>query len=40
MGGVMGRDEFELQMNGTREGDTITVDGVIRGTALQLAGTL
>lgn len=38
--GVMARDEFDLQITGAPDGDTITVDGVIPGTALRLAGTL
>ena len=40
MANVMRRSEFDLELNGTRQGDTISVTGKIPGTSMHLAGTL
>jgi hypothetical protein len=37
---VMGQTEFDLDVNGTRQGDTVTVIGTIPGTPLELHGSL
>jgi hypothetical protein len=37
---VMGRDNFDLELTGTLQGNTIGVTGVIPGTQLRLNGTL
>ena len=37
---VMGRDEFDLEVTGTQQDNTITATGIIPGTQLRLAGTL
>ena len=40
MANVMRRSEFDLELNGTVQGDTISVIGKIPGTSMHLAGTL
>jgi len=40
MQNVMGRDEFDLELNGTLKGNIISVTAKIPGTPLQLNGTL
>jgi hypothetical protein len=40
MANVMRRNEFDLELNGTMQGDTISVTGKIPGTSMHLAGTL
>jgi hypothetical protein len=40
MANVMGRSEFDLELNGTMQGDTISVTGKIPGTSMHLAGRL
>jgi T3SS negative regulator,GrlR len=37
---VMGRDEFDLELNGTLKGSLIALTAKIPGTQLQLSGTL
>lgn len=37
---VMGRDEFDLELNGTLKGNIVTLAAKIPGTAMQLSGTL
>ena len=37
---VMGRDEFDLDLTGTKQGNTIAATGVIPGTQFRLNGTL
>jgi hypothetical protein len=37
---VMGRNEFDLELSGTMQGNTITATGSIPGTPLRLSGTL
>jgi hypothetical protein len=37
---VMGRDEFDLELNGTLKGNIVTLAAKIPGTSLQLSGTL
>jgi T3SS negative regulator,GrlR len=37
---VMGRDEFDLELNGTFNGKIVTLTAKIPGTPLQLSGTL
>jgi uncharacterized protein DUF6680 len=37
---VMGRTEFDLEMTGTKQGNTITATGAIPGTPLTIAGSL
>jgi hypothetical protein len=37
---VMGRDEFDLELSGKLQGNTIAATGSIPGTALRLSGTL
>ena len=37
---VMGRDEFDLELTGIKQGNTITITGAIPGTSLRLKGTL
>jgi hypothetical protein len=37
---VMGRDEFDLELNGTVQGKSANVIGTVPGTQLRLAGTL
>jgi hypothetical protein len=37
---VMGRAEFDLQLSGTLNGNTLVLTGSIPGTQLQLRGTL
>jgi hypothetical protein len=37
---IMGRDEFDLELNGTLKGNIITLTAKIPGTPLQLSGTL
>jgi hypothetical protein len=38
--GVMGRSEYDLDLAGTREGDTVNLSGNIPGTDLRLKATL
>jgi hypothetical protein len=40
MANVMRRSEFDLKLNGTMQGDTISVTGEIPGTSMHLAGRL
>jgi len=40
MPNVMGRDEFDLELNGTIKGNIISVIAKIPGTPLQLSGTM
>ncbi|MDR3717823.1 MAG: hypothetical protein P4K98_03420 [Bryobacteraceae bacterium] len=40
MQSVMGRSNFELELSGTLQGDTITALGTIPGTQLRLNATL
>jgi hypothetical protein len=37
---IMGRDEFDLDLNGTINGSIVTLAAKIPGTSLQLSGTL
>jgi hypothetical protein len=37
---VMGRNEFDLELTGTLQGNTLTATGTIPGTPLRLSGTL
>ena len=40
MQSVMGRNEFDLELNGTLEGNTITATGTIPGSQMRLNATL
>jgi hypothetical protein len=40
MANVMRRNEFDLELNGTMQGDTISVTGKIPGTSMHLAAML
>jgi hypothetical protein len=40
MANVMRRNEFDLELNGTMQGDTISVTGKIPGTSMHLAAIL
>ena len=40
MPNVMGRDEFDLELIGTLNGNVMTINARIPGTHLQLSGTL
>ena len=37
---VMGRDEFDLELTGVAQGNSISVTGTIPGTQLRLSGSL